>query len=172
MRGSMMLLLLTALLIGKTATAADLRPRPDWFVLEAGKVEVSVRPDTRQIAHVRASARLRNRTGVGVGLAIQGESTSIDTCTGQERSAGLAVIWPKDIERLRIKAESGKDVSQSLNYIVANASAKFAVTLVCNGEADQFPSTAHLGLSLVVAANKQVFVVPVSASDLPVRIEH
>jgi hypothetical protein len=59
-----------------------------------------------------------------------------------------------------------------LNYIVANASAKFAVTLVCNGEADQFPSTAHLELSLVVAANKQVFVVPVSASDLPVRIEH
>src|SRR6266536_1756912 len=124
MRGWMISLLLTAFLYGSAATAAELRPRADSFVFEAGKVEVSVWPDTRQIAHVRASARLRNRTGVGVGLAIQGESTSIETCTGQERSAGLAVIWPKDLERLRIAAESGKNVSQSLTYIVANASAK------------------------------------------------
>src|SRR5438105_4680570 len=90
--GRIILLVAASLMAHGTANTAELNLNANSFVVEAGNVEVGVWANTRQYANVKASARLVNRSGVAVSVGLKGESTSIDTCTGQERSTGLDVI--------------------------------------------------------------------------------
>src|SRR4051812_8668513 len=91
-------------LMASWASAQDLDLHDNSFVLEGGKVGVGVWPYTHNISDVTFTGRLTNRSGMGLNVALKGESSSIESCAGSERVTGVDVVGRDDMDKLQRQA--------------------------------------------------------------------
>ncbi len=110
---------------------------------------------------------LENQTGSGFGAAILQGSTSIGACVGQESGAsGLGIVSDDDVQRL----SRSQNPEAALRYFPE--AGKIIITIQQSGcHAENFSGqSTFVAMSMVVASGKNVMVMPLSESNVPLRM--
>jgi hypothetical protein len=110
---------------------------------------------------------LENLSGIGFDAAIKIGSTSVNGCQGIEgNTSGLALA---SAEGFRPYVPG--DTQSVLTYFPPNG--KIVVTIhlnPCQGEAFKNVRSTDVGTALVVRSGETAFVLPISASGVPIRL--
>ncbi len=135
--------------------ARDARPRfrGDTINIISGQAMMAY-------AEIGTTFTIENRSGIPVGIGIVENSTSLGACHALSRLRGMNAYNDSQIQQ--IKAQS--DPSQSLQYFPVGGKVAVAATIGRFQCPIQQGMNVDLTTSLIIAAEKQVFVLPASIS--------
>jgi hypothetical protein len=150
------------------ATTLRDRLRADSFKLSVTELFVSNEHYAGQNAALSFS--IENRSGIGVGLAVRAGGISAGPCTPSTANlSGLAWIDDNQIRELM----NGPNPSQSLRWFPAGARASATISMPsydCYARMVSGIATVPVTVNFVVAAGKDVIVLPLSVEKAPVRV--
>jgi TolB-like protein len=114
-----------------------------------------------------ATIMFENLSGVGFGGAVRHRSTSFGACVDEEyKTSGLPVVDESSLRQI----SSQENPEKALRYIPVSAKVTMSISMYnCRPELFSGQKTTDVAFSLVVALGKEVFVVPLTAFNVPVR---
>ena len=110
---------------------------------------------------------VENLSGIPVEGAIKIGSTSLNGCNGGEQSSsGLGLANDQGKSGLYVNQEA----QSALTYIPPNGKVQVTINVGgCQGAAFKNVRTTDVGTSLVIRAGDKTFVLPINATNVPVR---
>ena len=105
---------------------------------------------------IGATFTIENQTDTDIGIGIVENSTSLGPCPAIFDLRGMSVFSPSQIQQIRTQS----DPLESLQYLPAGGKATVAATISGLQCPIQQGMSVDLTTSLVVAAERKVFVLP------------
>ena len=144
------------------------RLRPDTIKLTASELAIPFAFNNTGYGAV-LSFSVENRSGVGLGVAVKSDSATAGPCSNSYHLSGLPAMDSWEIDGLM----SNPNPASGLYWLSAGTRVTANINFPendCNGQSLSGLSKVAASMTIVLATNKEVVLLPLNVENVPIRV--